>query len=33
MRDLVAQTEAFQRDPINALPYYPLWDPNRGFGP
>jgi hypothetical protein len=33
MRDLVAQTKAFMRDPINALPYYPLWDPNRGFGP
>jgi len=33
MRDLVAQTEAFLRDPINALPYYPLWDMNRGFEP
>lgn len=33
MRDLVAQTEAFLRDPINALPYYPLWDLNHGFGP
>jgi hypothetical protein len=33
MRDLVAQTELFVRDPINALPHYPLWDMNRGFGP
>jgi len=33
MRDLVAQTEMFVRDPINALPHYPLWDMNRGFGP
>ncbi|HTU45894.1 MAG TPA: hypothetical protein VMF91_12575 [Bryobacteraceae bacterium] len=33
MRDLVAQTEAFLRDPIDTLPYYPLWDMNRGFGP
>jgi DNA-binding MarR family transcriptional regulator len=33
MRDLVIQTEAFMRDPANALPHYPLWDMNRGFGP
>jgi DNA-binding MarR family transcriptional regulator len=33
MRDLVAQTEAFVRDPAGALPHYPLWDMNRGFGP
>jgi hypothetical protein len=32
-RDLVAQTERFVRDPANALPHYPLWDINRGFGP
>ncbi|MGB7437025.1 MAG: hypothetical protein WBW49_16545, partial [Candidatus Acidiferrum sp.] len=33
MRDLVAQTGEFMRDPTNALPHYPLWDMNRGFGP
>jgi hypothetical protein len=33
MRDLVAQTENFVRDPANTLPHYPLWDMNRGFGP
>jgi hypothetical protein len=33
MRDLVIQTEMFLRDPANALPHYPLWDINRGFGP
>jgi len=33
MRDLVAQTEAFVRDPAAALPHYPMWDMNRGFGP
>ena len=33
VRDLVAQTEAFMRDPAAALPHYPLWDMNRGFGP
>lgn len=32
MRDLVAQTEAFIRDPAHALPHFPLWDMNRGFG-
>jgi hypothetical protein len=32
-RDLVSQTEAFVRDPAGALPHYPLWDINRGFGP
>lgn len=32
MRDLVAQTEAFLSDPSGALPHYPLWDMNRGFG-
>lgn len=33
MRDLVAQTEMFLRDPAGTLPHYPLWDMNRGFGP
>jgi hypothetical protein len=33
MRDLVAQTADFVRDPAGALPHYPLWDMNRGFGP
>ena len=33
MRDLVAQTEQFVRDPAGTLPHYPLWDMNRGFGP
>jgi hypothetical protein len=33
MRDLVAQTGAFVRDPAEALPHYPAWDMNRGFGP
>lgn len=33
MRDLVAQTESFVRDPARALPHFPLWDMNRGFGP
>jgi hypothetical protein len=32
-RDLVAQTETFVSDPAAALPHYPLWDMNRGFGP
>ena len=32
-RDLAIQTEAFVRDPAGALPHYPLWDMNRGFGP
>jgi DNA-binding MarR family transcriptional regulator len=32
-RDLVIQTEAFVRNPAGALPHYPLWDMNRGFGP
>jgi hypothetical protein len=32
-RDLVVQTEGFVRDPAGALPHYPLWDMNRGFGP
>jgi hypothetical protein len=32
-RNLVEQTEAFVRDPSNALPHFPLWDMNRGFGP
>jgi len=32
-RDSVIQTEAFVRDPAGALPHYPLWDMNRGFGP
>jgi DNA-binding MarR family transcriptional regulator len=33
MSQLVAQSKAFQRDPAGALPHYPLWDMNRGFGP
>jgi hypothetical protein len=33
MRDLIVQTEAFRKDPAGALPHYPLWDMNRGFGP
>jgi DNA-binding MarR family transcriptional regulator len=32
-RDLAAQTGIFLRDPAGALPHYPLWDMNRGFGP
>jgi hypothetical protein len=32
-RDVIAQTEAFVRDPAGSLPHYPLWDMNRGFGP
>ena len=32
-RELVEQTESFVRDPGNALPHFPLWDFNRGFGP
>ena len=32
-RDLAIQTEGFVRDPAGALPHYPLWDMNRGFGP
>jgi hypothetical protein len=32
-RDLVVQSEAFLHDPAGALPHYPLWDMNRGFGP
>jgi len=32
-RDLVAQTELFLADPIGALPHFPMWDGNRGFGP
>jgi DNA-binding MarR family transcriptional regulator len=33
MREIVAQSEMFQRDPAGTLPHYPLWDMNRGFGP
>lgn len=33
MRDMVAQTAMFVRDPAGSLPHYPLWDMNRGFGP
>jgi hypothetical protein len=33
LRDRVAQTALFLRDPVGALPHYPLWDMNRGFGP
>ncbi len=31
--DLVARTEEFIREPAKALPHFPLWDMNRGFGP
>jgi hypothetical protein len=31
-RDLVEQTEWFLEDPAGALPWFPLWDMNRGFG-
>ena len=33
MRARMAQTALFIRDPVGALPHYPLWDMNRGFGP
>jgi hypothetical protein len=33
LRDRVEQTAHFIRDPVGALPHYPLWDMNRGFGP
>jgi hypothetical protein len=33
LRDRVAQTALFIRDLVGALPHYPLWDMNRGFGP
>lgn len=33
MRDQLEQTAEFVKDPANALPHYPLWDMNRGFGP
>ncbi len=33
MRDLVAQSKEFIRDPAGTLPHYPAWDMNRGFGP
>jgi hypothetical protein len=32
-REMVEQTAEFVRDPAGALPHYPLWDMNRGFGP
>ena len=32
-REMAAQSEAFAEDPANALPHYPFWDMNRGFGP
>jgi hypothetical protein len=32
-RELVAQSEAFVRDPLGSLPHFPLWDMNRGYGP
>jgi hypothetical protein len=32
-RDMLAQTEAFLDNPAAALPHYPLYDMNRGFGP
>lgn len=33
MRDSAAQTKAFVDDPAAALPHFPAWDMNRGFGP
>lgn len=33
VRDQLQQTAEFVKDPANALPHYPLWDMNRGFGP
>jgi hypothetical protein len=31
-RDLLEQTEWFLEDPAGTLPWFPLWDMNRGFG-
>lgn len=33
MRDSAAQTKCFVDDPAAALPHFPAWDMNRGFGP
>ncbi|HVU35971.1 MAG TPA: hypothetical protein VHE61_21195 [Opitutaceae bacterium] len=32
-RDLAVQTQAFIGNPAGTLPHFPVWDPNRGFGP
>jgi hypothetical protein len=32
-RELMHQTQAFLANPFDALPHYPVWDGNRGFGP
>jgi DNA-binding MarR family transcriptional regulator len=32
VKDMAEQTEWFVRDPQGALPWFPLWDMNRGFG-
>ena len=32
-REMAAQTRAFIDDPAGALPHYPMWDMNRGYGP
>ena len=32
-RELLNQARAFLADPFDALPHYPVWDGNRGFGP
>ena len=32
-REMARQNEAFVSDPAGALPHFPLWDINRGFGP
>jgi hypothetical protein len=31
--EIVAQTEAFVANPLEALPHYPIWEATRGFGP
>ncbi len=33
LRDLLAQTREFVSNPAKALPRFPAWDMNRGFGP
>ncbi len=32
-REMARQSQDFLQDPAAALPHYPLWDMNRGFGP
>jgi hypothetical protein len=31
--EIVTQTEIFQRDPLSALPHFPVWEATRGFRP